>query len=97
ADLWFGLGDVPDWPSIRERISDELDILEDVGAVSVVGDGLGEDPARVERTRQVAREAGVDIVAMSTSPLRVSLFCREAEVDHLVRACHRAVVEAGRS
>jgi aspartate kinase len=97
ADLWFGLGDVPDWSSIRERLSGELDILEDVGAVSVVGDGLGEDPARVERTRQVAREAGVDIVAMSTSPLRVSLFCREAEVDQLVRAIHHEMVERGRS
>jgi aspartate kinase len=93
ADLWFGLADVPDWPAIRARIEGDLELFEGVGAVSVVGAGIGGDPGKLQLARQVAREAGVAIVAMSTSPLRVSLFCAEAEVDELVRALHRAFIE----
>jgi aspartate kinase len=62
----------------------------------VVGDGMGGDPIKLERARAVAREAGIDIVAMSTSPLRVSLFCREEQVDDLVRALHHEYIEKPR-
>ena len=96
ADLWFGLADVPDWPALRERFREDLDILEGVGAVSVVGGNIGGDPARLERARQVAHETRVPIVAMSTSPLRVSLFCREEQVDELVRALHHDFIERAR-
>ena len=48
---------------------------------------------RGQRARRVAAEAGIEIVAMSTSPLRVSLFCEEARVDALVRALHGAFCE----
>lgn len=96
ADLWFGLSDVPDWPMIRSQLGDDLEILEDVGAVSVVGDGMGDDPTRLQRARQTARDAGVEIVAMSTSPLRVSLFCAQDAVDDLVRALHAQLVVSAR-
>jgi aspartate kinase len=93
ADLWFGLADVPDWPSIRARLEKSLEILEGVGAVTVVGDGLGGDSGKLHRARRAAAEAGIEIVAMSTSPLRVSLFCAEERVDALVRALHTAFRE----
>lgn len=97
ADLWFGLADVPDWPSIRARFQQDLDILEGVGAVTVVGDGIGGSSQKLERARNVAREAGVEIVAMSTSPLRVSLFCEEQQVDPLVRALHHEFIDRARN
>lgn len=98
ADLWFALADVPDWASIKRRFETELalEVLEGVGAVSVVGDGMGGDPVKLERARAVARQAGVDIVAMSTSPLRVSLFCCEEQVDELVRVLHHEYIEKPR-
>jgi aspartate kinase len=98
ADLWFALADVPDWATIKRRFETDLalEVLEGVGAVSVVGDGMGGDPIKLERGRSVAREAGVEIVAMSTSPLRVSLFCAEAQVDDLVRALHHEYIEKSR-
>ena len=89
ADLWFALTDVPDWPLLRRTLSSTLDILEGVGAVSVVGDGIGGDPATLQKARGTAAEAGIPIVAMSTSPLRVSLFCDEGLVDKLVQALHQ--------
>jgi aspartate kinase len=98
ADLWFALADVPDWSTIKRRFETELalEVLEGVGAVSVVGDGMGGDPLKLERARVVARQAGVEIVAMSTSPLRVSLFCNEVHVDDLVRALHHEYIEKSR-
>jgi aspartate kinase len=63
--------------------------------VSVVGDGVGGDTTKRQRAWRVAAEAGIEIVAMSTSPLRVSLFCEETRVDALVRALHAAFREQG--
>ncbi|WP_428264489.1 aspartate kinase [Haliangium sp.] len=99
ADLWLALADVPDWAAIKQRFQStlDLDVLEGVGAVSVVGDGIGGDPVRLERARAVARTAGVEVVAMTTSPLRVSLFCREEAVDELVQALHHEIIEKPRS
>lgn len=96
ADIWFALDDVPDWPAIRARVGPNLEVLEGVGAVSVVGDGIGGNPARLETARAAARGAGIPIVAMSTSPLRVSLFCAQDHVDELVRALHREFIEKAR-
>jgi aspartate kinase len=98
ADLWFALGDVPDWQGIRNRLAsvEGLEILEGVGAVSVVGAGIGADPRKMRRAREVAVEADVSVVAMSSSPLRVSLFCGEEQVDALVRALHEAFIEDAR-
>ncbi len=93
ADLWFGLADVPDWSAVRKVLSEGLEVLEGVGAVSVVGDGIGLDSIKLERARKVCYEAKVDIVAMSTSPLRVSFFCQEDRVDDLVRALHAEFIE----
>lgn len=95
ADLWFALADVPDWEAIKQRFATELalEVFEGVGAVSVVGDGIGSDPGKLERARCVAREVDIDIVAMSTSPLRVSLFCAADRVEDLVRALHHELIE----
>ena len=93
ADLWLSLDDVPDWPAVKTKLAKDLEILEGVGAVSVVGDGIGGDPRRLERARQAADAAGVAISAMSSSRLRMSLFCREDQVDDLVRALHGEFLE----
>jgi aspartate kinase len=90
ADIWFSLADVPDWAVLKKSLA--LQILEGVGAVSVVGDGIGGDPAKLQQARSVAANAGIEIVAMSTSPLRVSLFCAEDLVDTLVQALHKAFI-----
>jgi aspartokinase len=95
ADLWFALDDVPDWKQIRARLEGELelDVLEGAGAVSVVGDRIGADIARIRLIEALAAKEGIEIVAMSTSPLRVSLFCDAGAVDVFTKAVHRELVE----
>jgi aspartate kinase len=90
ADLWFGLADVPDWPKLRQKLLGQVEIEEPCGAVSVVGDFVGRNAAKLAKARSVAAGIGVAIKAMATSPLRVTLFCADEDVDALVRALHRA-------
>lgn len=88
ADLWFALDDVPDWQAVKEHMAEGIEVLEGVGAVSVVGDGIGADAGKLQTAREAAKSAGIDIVAMSTSPLRVSLFCEAGQVDELCNKLH---------
>lgn len=93
ADLWFSLDDVPDWPALRAQLLGQVAIEEPCGAVSVVGDFVGRNAAKLAKTRSVAAGAGISIKAMATSPLRATLFCAEEDVDPLTRELHRAFRE----
>jgi aspartate kinase len=90
--------DVPDWASWASRLSDRLGpgsaVEVDVGAVSVVGDGLGSSAAALAEILAVAHDNGCAIDDVATSPLRVTLLCRPGDVDGLVRALHAALVES---
>ncbi|MBL4686032.1 MAG: aspartate kinase, partial [Nannocystaceae bacterium] len=93
ADLWFSLADVPDWPALRVRVMGQVAIEENCGAVSVVGDFVGRNAAKLAKARSVAAGIGVGVKAMATSPIRITLFCEDAEVDPLTQALHRAFSE----
>ncbi len=96
-EMWFSLADVPDWATIRPRIMESLpaggDLSEAGGAVTLVGHGVGADPGLMLRARPRARQAGIATFAMSTSPLRVSLYCEDGQVDALVNLLHRDFCE----
>jgi aspartate kinase len=91
----LALDDLPDWTAARTRLCAALGaglaLADRRGAVSVVGSGLGGDPAAVARALELA--GPVDELA--TSPLRITAFCAEDRVDTMVRALH-AMVERAR-
>ena len=93
ADLWFGLDDVPDWPTLRERLMGQVEIEEECAAVSVVGDFVGRNAAKLAKMRSVAAGTGLALKAIATSPVRVTLFCADADAAKLERALHRAFRE----
>jgi aspartate kinase len=93
ADLWFGLDDVHDWPNLRAKLMGQVEIEESCGAVSVVGDFVGRNAAKLSKARSVAAGMGLSLKAMATSPLRATLFCADADVEALTRALHRAFCE----
>ena len=95
-EMWFSLADVPDWQTIKPRIESALPdavVREDGGAVTMVGHGVGADPGLMLRARQLSSQAGIQTYAMSTSPLRVSLYCDDAYVNQLVRVLHAGFCE----
>jgi len=93
---WFSIADVPDWASIRGRLEtvlgDSLEVGEE-GAVTMVGQGIGGNPAVINKARQTAVAAGVPLNAVSVSPLRGTLWCDTSRVDALTVALHRNFCE----
>jgi aspartate kinase len=94
--VWFTIADVPDWADVRKRLDnvlgDQVEFGEE-GAVTIVGHGIGNNPAVINKARTSAVGAGVPLNAVSVSPLRVTLWCDRPYVDNLVRALHKTFVE----
>jgi aspartate kinase len=93
----FGRDDVPDWPAVRGRLvaalEGELALEEDLAAATVVGEGIGCDPACVSRALEAARGAGAEVLRHDASPLRLTLYVAPARLDDVVRALHQAFLE----
>jgi aspartate kinase len=95
ATVLFTRDDIPDWPAVRRRLQ-ECGIAscdEDLAAATVVGEGIGSDPATLGRALGGARAAGIEVLAHDGSPLRVTLYVPPARLDELVRALHKTFVE----
>lgn len=93
ADLWFALDDVPDWTKVRARLVGQVEIEDGLAAVSLVGEFVGRNAGHLLRTRSIAAGAGIAVKAMTATPLRVTLFCKEPEADELARLFHRTFRE----
>ncbi len=97
AELWFALDDVPDWSRVRDRLAEGLGaalaVEESCGAVSVVGERLGASAAAIASARRAAEERGVALLGTASSPMRLTLFCRQQDVDTLVAALHAVFCE----
>ncbi len=94
AVAYLCLADVPDWASVRAALPDGIAVDDDVGAVTVVGAGLGGDPQAIGRALAVAASCGVSVRELATSPLRLTLHCAAGDVDILVPALHDALLAA---
>ncbi len=93
AELWFPLADQHDWADVRQRAVDAgMEILEGLGAVSIVGESFGQQASNLEAIHRVAKEAGVSLLATSVSPLRATLYCQEDSVKLLVPKLHESLV-----
>lgn len=93
---WFTIDDVPDWSTVQTRLANVLGdavAFGEEGAVTMVGQGIGNSPMIINKARQTAVGAGVPLNAVSVSPLRITLWCDRAHVDDLVRALHKAFCE----
>jgi aspartate kinase len=96
VEAWFGLDDVPDWSRVQGALvkaAGEDAIAESLGAVTAVGHGLGASAAMLARVRAVCSETGAEVHGVESSPLRITVFCGAGDVDALVIALHRALIE----
>lgn len=68
------------------------DLLYDdhVGKVSLIGAGMRSHPGVAARFFAALGEAGVNIEMISSSEIRVSVVCRDGDLDRAVRAVHEA-------
>jgi aspartate kinase len=68
----------------------ELLFDDHVGKVSLVGAGMRSHPGVAAKFFSAVGEAGVNIEMISTSEIRVSVVCRDTDLDAAVRAIHEA-------
>ncbi len=61
-----------------------------VGKVSLIGAGMRSHPGVAAKFFAALAEAGVNIEMISTSEIRVSVVCRDTDLDSAVRAVHDA-------
>jgi aspartate kinase len=61
-----------------------------IGKVSLIGAGMRSHPGVAAKFFQAMANAGVNIEMISTSEIRVSVVCRDTDLDAAVRAVHDA-------
>lgn len=79
------LAKVQDKVGFRDLLYDEH-----VGKVSLIGAGMRSHPGVAATFFAALGEAGVNIEMISTSEIRVSVVCRDTDLDAAVRAVHEA-------
>jgi len=87
----FAIDNLPDWPglnrSLQERFGNQLEIAENIAAVSVVGTALG-SAALSARALGEAERLGVQVLGIDTSSLRITLLVNPQDAAELARALH---------
>jgi aspartate kinase len=77
------------------KVADEVgfsDLLYDdhIGKLSLVGAGMRSHPGVSARFFSALADAGVNVEMISTSEIRISVICRDSDLDVAVRAVHAA-------
>ncbi len=68
----------------------EIKLDENIGKVSLVGAGMKSHPGVIATFCEALADAGVNIELISTSEIRISVLCRDDQLDDAVRALHKA-------
>ncbi|HKC27622.1 MAG TPA: aspartate kinase, partial [Jatrophihabitans sp.] len=78
-----------------KKVQDEIgftDLLYDdhIGKLSLIGAGMRSHPGVSARFFTALADAGVNVEMISTSEIRISVICRDTDLDTAVRAVHDA-------
>ena len=96
ASFVISLLNVPDWRKAKARLSEALpalSLVEDVGIVNVVGDGLAATTEPLSRFRSTLRSIGATSFSLCATPLRIGAIVARNVLPDAERALHRAFVE----
>ncbi|MSP61062.1 MAG: aspartate kinase, partial [Myxococcales bacterium] len=95
VEITFSRDDLPDWPRVQEALAAACPgcVVDETGAVTVVGAGIGSDAGLLARSLAAATEAGARPSGLSASPMRLTLQVAREEVDPVTRALYAALVE----
>jgi aspartate kinase len=79
--------DVPDWARVERKLVDDGAQVSEEGEVTVVGPGVGGDPALLRRVLALA----APVLGHDAAPLRLSVQVAGERVDEVTRALHAAL------
>ena len=76
---------------VRDSIGFEELLFDDhIGKLSLIGAGMRSHPGVSASFFAALAEAGVNVEMISTSEIRISVICRDTDLDAAVRAVHDA-------
>jgi len=76
---------------VQETVGFKSLLYDDhIGKLSLVGAGMRSNPGVAAKFFRAMADAGVNIEMISTSEIRVSVVCRDIDLDTAVRAVHDA-------
>lgn len=85
--------DVPDWArtllALQEATLGTIAVSTALGTVTVVGPGVGSDPALLSGVRRELGRAGLHLHRLTTSPLRITAWLPGAEIVAATELLHR--------
>jgi aspartate kinase len=97
ADISFTLpkADGPTALAALEKVRhsvgfDHVEFDQHIGKVSLVGAGMRSHPGVSAKFFGALADAGVNLELISTSEIRISVVCRDTDLDLAVRAVHDA-------
>jgi aspartate kinase len=97
TDITFTLprADGPTAVAALERVKSDIGFEEvfydgNVGKVSLIGAGMRSHPGVTATFCESLARTGINIETMNTSEIRISVLCREDQLDDAVRALHEA-------
>jgi aspartokinase len=84
---------VPDWAKGRAAIEHVgVEVREDLGAVSLVGDGITRDVRVLARALAVLSRESISVESLVTTAFRISVLVDRSKVEPLTRALHAEFV-----
>jgi aspartate kinase len=85
----FARDDLPDWPRVERALAASCTCaVDEIGAVTLVGPGVGSDPRALGRAFEAAEQAGARLATCRATPLSLTLQVDPESVDPATRALH---------
>jgi aspartokinase len=96
ASCVVSTAELPEWRSLRaaltRRLGSRLTFREGLSGLSVIGTGL--PPGAAENALETARQSGVEVLGVETSPRRITLLVAGGQANRLTAALHRTFIES---
>lgn len=97
--IWIARDNCHDYGKLRARLEQAGGMVwfeEGLEAVTVVGEGLGDDPTHLAGALELVERLKLPLHSVDTAPLRMTLFLRPGRTDEAVRALHEVFIERAR-
>jgi aspartate kinase len=78
---------------LKGRFGETVRLRDGIGAVSAIGAGINARFGNLRSALAALRQAGVDVLGLSTSSFRISFLVHELRVDETARRLHAALIE----
>lgn len=92
----ISLKNVHTWSLIKEKIlklcKDELEIDENLGAVSLIGEGINRDNRTLLKLLGIMNELNIPVCGITTTSFRISILVPKERTEEIVKVCHKRFI-----